>query len=451
LKYLLKHIICLFISFFSVQLLAQDKFMFEGNSTKRIGFEFVSNLIIIPVEINDVKLSFVLDTGVSKPILFNLTDKDSLGLRNARSFFLHGLGGGGKIEALKSDNNKFRIGEAVNHDQDLYVLFDKAIDFTPRLGVLVHGIIGYDIFKDFIVEINYNSKYIKLHKPLGFKKKSSKKWVTIPMVIHNKKPFIDASININDEVKTIKLLIDTGSSDALWIFEDKEKGLVPNDSLFFHDYLGRGLSGSVYGKRSKIEKFSIDGFSLDKVNVAFPDSTSIKIAKTLKDRNGSLGGYILKRFNLFFDYESRELHLRKNSNYNDDFTYNNSGIVLEHNGTMFVKERLKVPSNSDWGIQNKDNGIKIDLSYNYTLALKPVYKIVELRESSNAYKEGLRIGDILVAINGKPAYNFKLPAINRVLHGKTGRTVRVRIERDGKTLPFKFKLDNAFKKNEPSN
>ena len=31
-----------------------------------------------------------------------------------------------------------------------------------------------------------------------------------------------------------------------------------------------------------------------------------------KDRNGSLGGDILKRFNLFFDYANKKLYLKKN-------------------------------------------------------------------------------------------------------------------------------------------
>jgi C-terminal processing protease CtpA/Prc len=85
------------------------------------------------------------------------------------------------------------------------------------------------------------------------------------------------------------------------------------------------------------------------------------------------------------------------------------------------------------------------------MKLKPAYKIVELRKSSNAYISGLRIGDILININGKQAYDFKLPEINRMLHGKTGKPIRLRIERDGQNMLFRFKLDDAFKKNEPSN
>ena len=61
------------------------------------------------------------------------------------------------------------------------------------------------------------------------------------------------------------------------------------------------------------------------------------------------------------------------------------------------------------------------------------------------------ITDVLININGKQAYDFKLPEINRILHGKTGKPIRLRIERNGQNMLFKFRLDDAFKINEPSN
>ncbi len=447
-KLLFRYIILSFLGLSSCLLNGQGHFFLKDDVSKRINFEFTSNLIIIPIEINGVALSFVLDTGVSKPILFNLTDRDSLDLKNTETFYLHGLGADGKIEALKSSNNSFKIGDAVSKDQDLYVVFDNSINFTPRLGVLVHGIIGYDVFKDFVVEINYNSKYIKLHKPNSFEPKTSKRWKTIPIEVYSKKPYIESKVTLNNDEKLVKLLVDTGSSDALWLFENED--LAPNEDLFFIDYLGKGLSGSVYGKRSKIKKFQLFDFELSNVNVAFPDSSSIDLSKIYKGRRGSLGGEILKRFNLFFDYSNNRLHLRKNSFFKDPFTCNNSGIVLEHNGTMFVKERIRVPSGDKLN-PNNNNAIQIDFSINHRMVLKPIYEIVELRKSSNAYAAGIRVGDILISVNNKEAYDLKLPEINEIFHGKTGKNVKLKVGRNGETITYKFKLDNAFKKNEPSN
>jgi C-terminal processing protease CtpA/Prc len=61
------------------------------------------------------------------------------------------------------------------------------------------------------------------------------------------------------------------------------------------------------------------------------------------------------------------------------------------------------------------------------------------------------VGDILIAINGKLAFNLKLEDINKILHGKTGSPVQLRIERYVINRIFRCKLDHIFKKNEPSN
>ncbi|WP_400076990.1 aspartyl protease family protein [Winogradskyella sp. R77965] len=453
LKLLPRYFILVYLFLSGLSLSAQGSFFLKKNVSKKINFEFVSNLIIIPLEINDVTLSFILDTGVSKPILFNLSESDSVDLKNIKTFYLHGLGSEGKIKALRSSHNRLKIGDAVVVNQDLFVVYDKTIDFAPRLGVFVHGIIGYDIFKDFVVEVNYNSKYIRLHNHEGFKPRSSKKWKTIPINILGKKPYLDAKVAINNSDEHVKLLIDTGSSDALWLFEDEEVGLTPNKDLTFDDYLGKGLSGTIYGKRSKVSSFKLSDFSLKGVNVAFPDSLSVDMTKVHKDRNGLLGGDILKRFNLFFDYRNEKLYLKKNSHYKDPFTYNNSGIVLEHNGTMFVEEAIRVPTTISKNSVNNvsNNSVHVNYYINHRIKVKPIYKIVEIRKSSNAYISGLRVEDIVISINGKPTYEYSFSEINEILHDKTGKSLRLKIERRGVNMTFKFKLDDIFKKNELSN
>ena len=51
---------------------AQRGFVVDNKRhSSKVNFKLVNNLIIIPVEINGVVLSFLLDTGVSKPIIFN--------------------------------------------------------------------------------------------------------------------------------------------------------------------------------------------------------------------------------------------------------------------------------------------------------------------------------------------------------------------------------------------
>ncbi|MCF6172544.1 MAG: hypothetical protein L3J44_01980, partial [Campylobacteraceae bacterium] len=89
---------------------------------------------------------------------------------------------------------------------------------------------------------------------------------------------------------------------------------------------------------TKIDEISLGEFKLKKVNAAFPDSTSIAFARKFKERNGSIGGGILKRFNIIFDYPNRRITLKKNHHFSNPFYYNMSGIVLEHSGVRVVKK-----------------------------------------------------------------------------------------------------------------
>jgi hypothetical protein len=62
----------------------------------------IHNLTVIPLEINNQKLSFILDSGVSKIILFNIFQNDSIGLKDAKKVQLRGLDNGEPLAALIS-------------------------------------------------------------------------------------------------------------------------------------------------------------------------------------------------------------------------------------------------------------------------------------------------------------------------------------------------------------
>ncbi|MEO6347003.1 MAG: aspartyl protease family protein [Aquaticitalea sp.] len=432
-----------FLVFVTAICLAQGNFNLINTHQSKLRFELINNLIVIPVEVNGVKLSFLLDSGVSKPILFNIINlSDSLQINHVESVFLRGLGDKGSIEALKSKNNVVKIGNAINVNQEIFVVFDEGINFAPRLGVPIHGIIGYDIFKDFIVEINYSSKYIKFHDPLTYIYKNCKKCQTLDLTLSQNKPYINGTVKINSQDIPVKLLVDSGGSDALWLFEDPKRGIMPKDKKYFEDYLGMGLSGSVYGKRSKIESFSLQSFEFNDVNVAFPDSTSISIAKNLKDRRGSISGELLKRFNMIVDYPNGIITLRKNSNFKQPFHYNKSGIVLEQNGIRVVKESNDRFLYNDTDNKNETNKVVIQSSYRF--ALKPAYTIVELRKGSPAERAGFLLGDIILTVNNKDAANLKLQDINDLFSEEDGKLVRIKIDRDGRPFDYSFRLEKLF-------
>ena len=428
---------------------AQAKFVVQNKTqTSKVKFKLINNLIIVPVEINGVVLSFLLDTGVSKPIIFNfLNVSDTLKIKDTEPIFLRGLGEGESVKALKSKNNIFKIGDAIKLNQDLYAVYDSNLNLAPRLGVPVHGIIGYDFFKDLVVEINYSAKYLKLMNPEKHQYKKCKSCEILNLEFYNNKPYINAEITVDRKNIPIKLLIDSGGSDALWLFEDDSLG-IKSKPEFFYDFLGYGLSGSVYGKRSVVDALKIKSFMLENANVAYPEDSYMASAKQLKNRNGTLAGNILKRFNMIIDYQKAIITLKKNSYFKEKFSYNKSGIELAHDGVRLVKEEdNKILNEKSSLIQNDkvSNVNSIVLDNKYKLSLKPAYSIVELRIDSPAYNAGLLINDVLLSINGKPAHQFTLQQIIHMFYDDDGKRLKLKVDRNGKLLTFNFILETPLK------
>ncbi len=419
--------------------------LIKGELKETLKFRFINNLIIIPVEVNGVELSFVLDTGVNKPILFNITSSDSLEINNVEDIYIRGLGEGDAIKAYKSRGNRFKLKHSIyNNNQELYVVLDEDINFSHRLGFPVHGIIGYDLFKDFIVEINYVKKVLKFHHPQKYKYKTCKKCTSFPLEFVLNKPYIDVKVDMehSDNIP-VKLLIDSGSSDALWLFPDPEKN-IKLPSKYFEDFLGRGLSGSIYGERSRVERLHIGNFVLKQAKVAFPDSTSVKYIRHIKERNGSLGAEVLKRFNVIIDYRNKKISLKKNRYFKEPFKYNMSGIELQHNGIRFVKE---LESNIH-GLVKDDNdphgGVKILLNERYKISLHPAFEIAEIRKDSPAALAGLQKGDVIISINGKPTHRHSLQEVAEMLNEEEGKRIRMLVTRNEISLKFFFKLKSIL-------
>lgn len=433
--------ICFALAFSSLQ--AQQGYHFKaGESRETIRFQFINNLIIVPVEVNGVVLSFILDTGVSTPIMFNVTGEEGLELRNAETIMVKGLGEGEPIKAIRSTGNTFRLKNLMNSRQELYMLLDSDINFSPQLGIPIHGIIGYDLLKNFIVEVKYNRKVLRFHDPGEYRYKNCKNCETYRLDLIGNKPFVKAEVGFGEEENTpVYLLVDSGSSDALWLFENSDRGIeVPEKH--FDDYMGRGLSGEVYGKRSKIDRFQIGNFEFEDAKVAFPDSTSVQHITFSGGRSGSLGSEILKRFNLVIDYPYERITLTKNSNFKDPFHYNMSGIELEHNGMRMVAETTMSNLGTVFKDRsgNNDGGVVFSMSKALSLQLKPALQIAALREESPAKEVGLREGDVLLSVNGKETHNFNIQEVKEMLNKKPGKTLRLEVDRNGKRLTFAFRL-----------
>jgi len=400
----------------------------------KVSFELVNNLVIVPVEVNGDKLSFLLDTGVNSTILFGITEADSLRVNNAKILKVRGLGEGDGVIALKSENNELRIGNAIDRHHTINVIFEESLNFSTRMGIPIHGIIGYDFFKSFVVKTDYTSKKLIFYDPKKYRSKKCNNCVELNLQFHNNKPY--AKIKIASLGKTsdnITLLVDSGSSDALWLFE--EEGVLSADpEKYFDDFLGLGFSGNIFGKRSKLDEVWLGDFYLKEVKVAFPDKSATEGIRFFKERDGSIGGDLLKRFTVTMDYQSKTMILKKNSKFSAPFYYNMAGLTIEHDGVDVVTE-LTTRRNFDFaGSSKTENGTAskavTDVSVFTQISLVPRYVIVNVREGSPSDLAGLEIGDEIITINGSAAHNTKLFELNTLFSSKVGKRINLKIKRN---------------------
>lgn len=437
-----------FVFFISKGLFSQTGFEFANSAKKKqtVSFKLINNLIVFPLEVNGKNLSFILDTGVNKTIIFNVSNNDSIALLNVERIQLKGLGDGKPVEAIISKNNSIRVKNIMSNQEVIYVISKDFFDLSSRMGVTIHGIIGFNLLKDFVLKINYKTRKIVFYNRDFFNLKKCRRCEVFPLEFHAKKPFINASVQldtIGNSLTDVKMLLDSGGTDALWLFENSKEN-IQTPLRYFNDILGEGLSGPVFGNRSRIPMLKLGSFKIKQPTVSFLDTLATKTARTFKQRNGSIGGAILRRFNVWLDYRNKQIMLKKKSSFGKDFNYNMSGLDVVYNGKQLIRETKINKSKGGYSSKTSDESKTISFVTNYEYKFKPSYKIKSVVKNSPAEKAGLLANDIIIKINRKYTYNFTLNDILYKFQEKENKKIKIVVERDGILKSFQFRLQKKL-------
>jgi hypothetical protein len=435
----------LFILTFSISFSQSNFEIIKNKSKVVIPFELINNLMFIQVKLNGEELTFLLDTGVEETVLFSLNEDNVLPLNEVETIKLKGLGNSEPIDGYKSSNNKFTIKQFQDLSHTLYIVMDQEINFSSHVGIPVNGILGYHFFKNHLVEINYSKKKIYVYAKGNNKKRKllNKRFDKDSISIELNKPYVFKNITSKGKTKFSKLLIDTGNSVAVWVFNN-EKVKIPLPDIYLEDFLGRGFNGDVNGKRARIEKIEFGNHEFKEPLTNFPDSISTQSVNFVDHRVGSIGGEILSRFTLFFDYPNNTIYTRPNKTIDDPFNFNMSGIEVEHAGLQWINEVINVQST---GIKvytesNAQYGSKDNTKQNTKVQLKliPIFNISNVRKNSEAEKAGLKKGDRIISINNKNAERFTIQKIHEILKSEEGKTIQMIINRNNVKMKIKFQL-----------
>lgn len=371
-----------------------------------IPFEYENNFIIVKVLFNDVfPLKFIFDTGAEHTILTQREITDLLQINYERRFTLVGSDMSTELYAYLARGVKFTINNMIASNRSILVLDEDYFRFEEYGGIQVHGIIGADLFRRFVVKINYRRKVITLYDPAYFRL-SGARTTEIPLELHRNKPYITVNTALTkDTTIQAKYLIDTGASISLLLYTNSHPAfnLPPR---YIRSKIGMGLGGFLQGFLGRVDGITVGDQKLEGVITNFQDLGEAADTTFLNRRNGIIGNQILNRFEVTIDYIRGRLYLTPEKTIRQKFQYDKSGLLLAASGANLN-----------------------------------VFTVVDLIENSPAAQADIRIGDEIKKINGVPTSLMHLGDLSRRLQKKVGKKIRLVIQREGEErLTKEFQL-----------
>ena len=374
-----------------------------GARAARLPVRVRRNLLLVPVLINERgPFQMVLDTGVATAILPESAARAAIGLPLGEALLVEGAGEDAPLRATYHAGVPVKLPGAAGGQMPLTVLSDDALHLSRYVGEPVAGLIGYDVFRAFVVEARPARGHLRLHDPAHFR--APRKAARLPLALRAGKPYLRARVRqvpdtsaapgaaTHPDTLTATLLLDTGAGHALSLETGAHAALrLPPARL--RAQLGRGLSGTINGWLGRAEELALGPFVLRKLLVSFPDSAAARV-KARVPRHGTLGYETLKRFRVWFDYPGRAVWLRPAARLREPFEHDMSGMDVVARGPSFAR-----------------------------------YVVATVQPGGPAAEAGLAPGDELLAIDGRSAGEFSLTTLGQLLHSRPNRQVALLVRR----------------------
>jgi hypothetical protein len=382
--------IIIFLALFGVK--------YAQGQVAEIPFELEDDLILLKVKVNDIvnTRTFIFDTGATSDLLDTST-ANTLGLEANYKQEVAGAGGTKTYDIILSQ--KLTLTSKVVIDETHLVLADLS-KIKERLESNFDGIIGYSLLKKYITKIDYENNKILLYNKI--ENVDIFDYKAIPFEFGNGIPIPQFDIDItlrNGGSYSGKVLFDSGAGLTLLIntpFNKKNKlSKKAGKSLVntLENLHGKSISESI-----AIKSMHISGFKLGEMTISIAhDEAGVS---SYENYLGILGAEIISKFHVILDYSSSTLYLKPNKAFHKPFDFPVSGIKLKKLSGVIVVERVE--------------------------------------KTSVAYKNGVRKGDKVIAINKDASKNLKVYK-NYLKAEKSTVTISL-ITANGKSKNIEFKL-----------
>lgn len=365
-----------------------------GKHETTLPFHLINNHIYAEAKINGKgPYVFIFDTGGANLVTPPLAKE--LGLKSEGDLKVRGAG----TKTMKASLTHVKVLQVGNAVVDNQLFIETQLNSMAHIeGRPMPGMVGFEVFRRFITRIDYGNKTITLIDPKHFDAKDA--GTAVPFTLNGRIPEIHGSF----EGIPATFNIDTGSRASLTLtrpFAEKHD-LKASHPKGVETVNGWGVGGPSTGYVTRGKSMMLGSIKVPGIVTTLANQKHGAFAGN--EYSGNVGGGILKRFVVTFDYHNKVMYLKPVAGKVSDLdTYDRAGMWINEAPKGFV--------------------------------------IVAVTKGSPVEAAGLKKGDIITAVDGKPVKALKLYDLReRLRDDKPGTVVDFTVQHGNKTRQVKVTL-----------
>jgi hypothetical protein len=185
------------------------------------------------------------------------------------------------------------------------------------------GRFGWDLFKNKIVELNYDQDLMVIHSKLPNHVGNDKSFTKLKIEFFKDIFLVTSEIQQNGVVNTDLFLFDTGYQRTVMLNSDLLKqGKFPSEKM---EVLKSKIMHGAKGNEIPVITSNLNAIQIGKFNLKNVPVQVTSTYKPFKDKNVHiLGNEVLKRFNTFLDFQNNVVYLKPNQLFSEKYTDQNT-------------------------------------------------------------------------------------------------------------------------------
>jgi hypothetical protein len=284
-------------------------------SSAPIPFELADSLIYIEASLNgSMPLWMVLDTG-SSATFFDESVLMMLGIPLAGEGSAVGPGQGSVQKLSYSKHATLKFAGKELGDQTVATL--PLEWFSCEVGRRTDGFLGSNVFRNFVVEIDYSNQVLRLHDPTAYSYSGSGQRVPLRF-LWNEIPTVRAEVLTRDGMAIEgTFVVDSGATTAIWLtraFSNAHPELLSAPEAIEEPSV-IAVGGEVNARLGHVSAIRLGGFVVPMPLTQFSQNTSGILATP--DLAGTIGAQMLRRFTVIFDYPHGQMILEPNEHFGE--------------------------------------------------------------------------------------------------------------------------------------